>query len=156
PQMPPFVQDHRDELTADLVITCDGPVDESGRSRILFGVRGVLGFELRARGANRDLHSGNFGGVAPNPLWTLVHLLATMKNAQGEVTIAGFYDDVQPQTALEREALARLPVDTAAIKASLGLEHFDAPRERGYAERLSAWPTLTINGLHGGYGGPDS
>ena len=80
PHMPDVVATHRDALRADLVITSDGPVDESGRSRILFGVRGVLSFELRARGANRDLHSGNWGGVAPNPLWTLVHLLATMKD----------------------------------------------------------------------------
>ncbi len=156
PQMPPFVKAHREMLRADLVITCDGPVDPTGRSRILFGVRGVLSFELRARGANRDLHSGNWGGVAPNPLWTLVHLLASMKNERGEITIAGFYDAVQPPTELEREALAALPADLDAIRASLGLARFDEPADRGFAERLSSWPTLTINGLHGGYGGPGS
>src|SRR5258708_1001862 len=96
PQAPIFVRHHRDELRADVVIPCAGPVDASGRSRILFGVRGVLSFELHARGANHDLHSGNWGGVAPNPLWTLVHLLATMKDEHGHVTIDGFYDDVQP------------------------------------------------------------
>jgi len=156
PHMPAFIQEHRDDVMADLVITSDGPVDESGRSRILFGVRGVLSFELRARGANRDLHSGNFGGVAPNPIWTLVHLLATMKNERGGVTIEGFYDDVLPLTPLEQEALAKLPVDEEAVKASLGIAEFDEPRERGYFERLAAWPTFTINGFHGGYGGPGS
>ena len=156
PQMPAFAREHADRLRADLVITSDGPVDESGRSRILFGVRGVLNFELRARGANRDLHSGNWGGVAPNPLWTLVHLLATMKNARGEITIDGFYDNVQPPTELERQALAALPVDEAAVKRELELEAFDQPLERGFFERLACWPTLTINGLHGGYGGPGS
>jgi acetylornithine deacetylase/succinyl-diaminopimelate desuccinylase-like protein len=156
PQMPPFVAAHRDLLRADLVITSDGPVDPSGRARILFGVRGVLSFELRAHGASHDLHSGNWGGVAPNPLWTLVHLLATMKNERGEITIAGFYDDVQPPTDLERAALASLPVDPDAIRASLGLSRFDDPVARGFAERLSSWPTLTINGLHGGYAGPGS
>lgn len=154
PHMPAFIQEHRDDVMADLVITSDGPVDESGRSRILFGVRGVLSFELRARGANRDLHSGNFGGVAPNPIWTLVHLLATMKNERGGVTIEGFYDDVLPLTPLEQEALAKLPVDEEAVKSSLGIAEFDEPRERGYFERLAAWPTFTINGFHGGYGGP--
>jgi acetylornithine deacetylase/succinyl-diaminopimelate desuccinylase-like protein len=154
PRIADFVGDHRDDLMADLVLTSDGPVHSSGRSCILFGVRGVLGFELRARGANQDLHSGNWGGVAPNPLWTLVHLLATMKNDKGEVTIEGFYDDVQPLTALEQEALARIPVDLDAAKQSLGLERLDAPVDRGFYERLSAWPTFTINGLHGGYGGP--
>src|SRR6266581_2542166 len=130
PQMPAFVQEHRDELKADLVIISDGPVHTSGRSQILFGVRGVLSFELQARGANRDLHSGNWGGIAPNPLWTLVHLLATMKNEQGEITIEGFYDNVQPQTPLEREALAQLPVNTEDIKQSLDLQQLDQPPSR--------------------------
>lgn len=156
PHMPAFVRTYRDQLDADLVITADGPVHESGRSCILFGVRGVISFELRARGANRDLHSGNWGGVAPNPLWTLVHLLSTMKNERGEITIDGFYDNVAPPTALERAALLALPVDVDAVKEELGLKHLDQPRERPLTERLSAWPTLTINGLHGGYGGPGS
>lgn len=156
PQMPAFVRERRDLLAADLVITADGPVHESGRACILFGVRGIVSFQLRARGANRDLHSGNWGGVAPNPLWTLVHLLATMKDERGAILIDGFYDNVLPQTDLERAALARLPLDPEAVRRDLGVRHFDQPRERPLAERLSAWPTLTINGLHGGYGGPGS
>jgi acetylornithine deacetylase/succinyl-diaminopimelate desuccinylase-like protein len=156
PRMAPFVRAHRDELRADVVITSDGPVDESGRSRIVFGVRGVLSFELRARGANRDLHSGNWGGVAPNPLWTLVHLLASMKNERGEVTVDGFYDNVQPLTDLERAALETMPTDVEAVTQRLGLRHLDQPLERSFGERLAAWPSFTINGLHGGYGGPGS
>jgi acetylornithine deacetylase/succinyl-diaminopimelate desuccinylase-like protein len=156
PQMPEFVGSHRDRLRCDLVITADGPVHESGRNCVMFGVRGVMSFELRARGANRDLHSGNFGGVAPNPLWTLVHLLATMKDAGGHITVDGFYDNVRPPTELERAALAALPADVEAVMADLGLRRLDAPAERDYAERLALWPTLTINGLHGGYGGPGS
>ncbi|HEX6818756.1 MAG TPA: M20/M25/M40 family metallo-hydrolase [Ktedonobacterales bacterium] len=156
PNMPAFVKEHRDLLGVDLVITADGPVHESGRSCIEFGVRGVLSFELRARGANRDLHSGNFGGVAPNPIWTLVQLLATMKDPTGTITIDGFYDTVAPPTDLERAALSALPVDEARVKRERGLERFDVPEGRGYGERLALYPTLTINGLHGGYGGPGS
>jgi acetylornithine deacetylase/succinyl-diaminopimelate desuccinylase-like protein len=156
PNLAAFVREQRELLRADLVITADGPVHESGRSCIVFGVRGVLSFELRARGATRDLHSGNWGGVAPNPLWTLVHLLGSMKNARGEITIKGFYDDVQPLTALEQAALIDHPIDLEATLRSVGLDRFDAPAERGYAERLCAWPTFTINGLHGGYDGPGS
>jgi acetylornithine deacetylase/succinyl-diaminopimelate desuccinylase-like protein len=152
PRMPEFVAAHRALLDADLVITSDGPVDESGRSTLNFGVRGVLSFELRARGANRDLHSGNWGGIAPNPIWTLVHLLATMKNDRGDVLIDGFYDAVLPLTDLERAALDALPVDMERVKASLDLRELDQPHDRGFFERLSAWPTFTINGLHGGYG----
>ncbi len=117
PQMPPFVAAHRDLLAADLAIISDGPVDVSGHSTLRFGVRGVLSFELRARGANTDLHSGNWGGVAPNPLWTLVHLLGTMKNDRGEITIDGFYDAVDAPTDVERNALAALPVDAAGDPA---------------------------------------
>jgi acetylornithine deacetylase/succinyl-diaminopimelate desuccinylase-like protein len=156
PHMPEFIAAHSEELRADLVIVSDGPVHESGRSIISFGVRGVLDIELRARGANQDLHSGNWGGIVPNPLWTLVHLLATMKNERGEITIEGFYDNVQPQNELERAALAQLPIDVDKVKQDLDLQRLDEPQERGYFERLSAWPTLTINGIHGGYGGPGS
>ena len=74
----------------------------------------------------------------------------------GEITVDGFYDSVLPMNELERAALARLPVDVDAVRRNLGLQYLDQPRERPYAERLSAWPTLTINGLHGGYGGPGS
>ena len=156
PHIAEFVRTHRDLLQADLVITSDGPVAEDGRPTILFGVRGVVSFELRAREAKRDVHSGNYGGIAPNPLWTLVHLLSTMKNSQGEITIEGLYDNVQPPTELERAALARLPIDEQAAKRDLGIDQFDAPHDRPYFERLACWPTLTINGLHGGYSGPGS
>jgi acetylornithine deacetylase/succinyl-diaminopimelate desuccinylase-like protein len=127
---------------------------DDGRSCIRFGVRGVASFELHARGAKRDLHSGNFGGVAPNPIWTLVHLLSTMKNDKGEITIDGFYDNVLPATPREREALDALPIDIEAAKAELELKEFDQPLDRPYYDRLSLWPTFTINGFHGGYGGP--
>lgn len=156
PHMPDFVAEHRHDLQADLVIISDGPVHENGQSTICFGVRGVLDLELRARGANRDLHSGNWGGIVPNPLWTLVHLLASMKNKRGEITIDGFYEHVQPLNELERQALSNLPLDVEEVKRSLELQRLDEPQERNYFERLAAWPTLTINGIHGGYGGPGS
>jgi len=153
PHLAGFAAAERELLAADLVVWSDGPVDPGGGWRLVFGVRGIASFELRARGANRSLHSGNWGGVAPNPLWTLVHLLATMRDARGRITVDGFGDEVEPLGPAERAALDRLPVDVEAVKADLGLERLDAPVERGFAERLAAWPTLTINGLHGGYGG---
>jgi len=153
PRLAAFVRQHRDLLDADLVVTSDGPVNDSGRSCLVFGVRGVALFELRARGARGDLHSGNWGGVAPHPLWMLVHCLATMKNDRGEITIDGFYDDVRPPASREREALDALPYDSERIRSELGVDRLDAPRGRPIADRLAVWPTLTINGLHGGYGG---
>jgi len=156
PHIAEFVQEHKDELQADLVITADGQLHPSGTPTITFGVRGVASFELRAHGANSDLHSGNFGGVAPNPLWSLVHLLASMKNENGEITIEGFYEPIIPPTPLEKAAAAKLPVDLNEVKAELGLENLDQPLDRFYYDRLMFNPTLTINGLHGGYGGPGS
>jgi acetylornithine deacetylase/succinyl-diaminopimelate desuccinylase-like protein len=153
PNLAGFAAAHRELLDADLVVWSDGPVDPGGGWRLVFGVRGIASFELRARGANRSLHSGNWGGVAPNPLWTLVHLLASMRDAQGRIAVEGLADDIEPLGPAEQEALGRLPVDVEAVKADLGLAELDAPVERGFAERLAAWPTLTINGLHGGYGG---
>jgi acetylornithine deacetylase/succinyl-diaminopimelate desuccinylase-like protein len=76
-----------------------------------------------------------------------------MRDANGRITVEGFDDQVEPRGQAERAALDRLPVDVEAVKAELGLQELDDPAERGFAERLAAWPTLTINGLHGGYGG---
>jgi acetylornithine deacetylase/succinyl-diaminopimelate desuccinylase-like protein len=70
----------------------------------VFGVWGIASFELRAHGANRSLHSGNWGGIAPNPLWTLVQLLATMRDPEGRITVEGFADEVEPLGPAEREA----------------------------------------------------
>jgi acetylornithine deacetylase/succinyl-diaminopimelate desuccinylase-like protein len=153
PNLAAFADRHRERLAADLVVWSDGPVDPAGGWRLVFGVRGIASFELRARGANRSLHSGNWGGVAPNPLWTLVQLLASMRDDRGQITVEGFADEVRPLGPAELEALDRLPVDLEAVKADLGVDQLEAPADRGFAERLAAWPTLTINGLHGGYGG---
>lgn len=154
PNLPSFVLEHRERLKADLVVTADGSVHPSGTPIVQFGVRGLLNFELHVRGAKRDVHSGNYGGVVPNPAWTLVHLLATMKNAAGEITIDGVYDSVDPPSTRELEAIAALPVNVRGLREELGMTQLDQPQERGYFERLMFHPTLTINGLHSGYGGP--
>lgn len=153
PHIAGFVRANKDMLKADLAVTADGPRHASGAAAIKFGSRGVVSFELRCRHASRDVHSGNFGGVVPNPIWTLVHLLGTMKNAAGEITIDGFDDGVEPPSPEELAAIARLPLDIEAFKRSLGLERLDAPADRPFYDRLCFRPTLTINGFHGGYGG---
>jgi len=155
PRIAETVRAHRNLLAeADLVITADGPTHESGRPTIKFGPRGIASFELRVRHANRDFHSGNWGNVAPNPIWTLVHLLATMKDPSGRITIDGFYDNVLPPTDLERAALDALPIDVAAVMAKVEMARLDEPQDRPFFDRLSLWPTLTVNGIHSGYAGP--
>jgi acetylornithine deacetylase/succinyl-diaminopimelate desuccinylase-like protein len=156
PHIADFVREHKDKLKADLVVTADGPLHTSGLPIVTFGVRGVASFELRAKTASRDMHSGNYGGVAPNAIWTLVHLLGTMKNAQGEITIEGLHDRIIPPTNAEREATVTLPLDLSGVMADLGLKRLDAPAERPFYDRLMFHPTFTINGLHGGYGGAGS
>lgn len=153
PRIADFVRAHADELKADLVITSDGPLHVTGAPIIVFGVRGMASFELQVRTANRDAHSGNFGGVMPNAIWTLVHLLGTMKDAEGRITIDGLQDAVLPPTAMERDAIAALPDNRQAVLDEIGIQRIDAPLDRGFNERLMFHPTLTINGLHGGYGG---
>lgn len=156
PQLAGFVRDNRQNLKADLTIIADGPVHETGRPCILFGVRGVISFDLKATGANRDLHSGNWGGIAPNPLWQLVHLLASMKNESGQITIDGFSKNVKSPTEMELELLSNLPDDTDAIKKNLNVTHLDPSSANIFGERTAFLPTLTINGFHGGYDGPGS
>jgi acetylornithine deacetylase/succinyl-diaminopimelate desuccinylase-like protein len=157
PHIAECVRTHRDLLLdAHLVITADGPIHESGRPCIKFGPRGIASFALQVRHANQDFHSGNWGGVAPNPIWTLVHLLASMKNEQGLITIDGFYENVLPPTAAERQALDALPIDVEEVMRKTEMARLDAPPDRPFFDRLSIWPTFTINGFHSGYGGPGS
>lgn len=156
PQIASFVEAHADRLDADLVVTSDGPLHESGAPVIVCGVRGMASFELRSKTAKRDTHSGNFGGVMPNAIWKLVNLLATMKDPDGQITIEGLTEPVIPPTNLERAAVEQLPLDVDAIKTGLGLTELDAPTDRAYWDRLMFHPTLTINGFHGGYGGEGS
>ncbi|MFC2968002.1 M20/M25/M40 family metallo-hydrolase [Acidimangrovimonas pyrenivorans] len=156
PHIARIIRDHGDKLRADLVITADGPMHPTGLPTITYGVRGMMGFELRARTAKRDAHSGNFGGVMPNAVWKLVQLLATMKAPDGTITIDGLADPIVPPTEADLAAMAALPLDVEGLKAEMGMAELDAPAGRPFYERLMFRPTLTINGLHGGYGGPGS
>ncbi|MGV8856819.1 MAG: M20/M25/M40 family metallo-hydrolase [Devosia sp.] len=154
PQIAEFVRTHKDRLKADVVVTADGPLHESGRATLTYGVRGMTSFELRVRTAARDAHSGNYGGVMPNAIWTLVHLLSTMKSPDGRITIEGLHDQIIPPSVAEIAAAQALPLNLPDYMANMGMNRLDAPADRPFWDRLMFHPTLTINGLHGGYGGP--
>ena len=156
PRIADFVRDNAHRLKADLVVTADGPLHPSGAPIVTFGVRGMVSFDLVARTGRTDAHSGNHGGTMPNAVWTLVHLLASMKDEAGRLTIAGLEDPVIPPTNAERAAADALPVDVEGYLRDMGLSRLDAPADRPFHDRLMFHPTLTINGLHGGYGGPGS
>jgi acetylornithine deacetylase/succinyl-diaminopimelate desuccinylase-like protein len=130
----------------DLAVWSDGPVHESGRATVVLGVRGVVQFQLRATGAVAPLHSGNWGGIAPNPAWRLVHLLASMRAPDGTTLIDGARDGVTPLSPGEQAALEAMPVDVAQVLRELGVEAMEPPADLGYYQRLSQ-PTFTINSL---------
>jgi len=130
----------------DLAIWSDGPVHESGRSTVVLGVRGIVTFQIRLTGAVAPLHSGNWGGIAPNPAWRLIHLLASMRSPDGTVLIEGAHDGVAPLGHAERAALDALPADADAVLKELGVTAFEPPATIGYHEKLSS-PTFSINSL---------
>jgi acetylornithine deacetylase/succinyl-diaminopimelate desuccinylase-like protein len=130
----------------DLAVWSDGPVHESGRSTVVLGVRGTVIFQLRAKGAVSPLHSGNWGGVAPNPAWRLVHLLTSMRAPDGTVLIEGAHGGAAPLGPAEQAALDALPIDVTAVLKELDVTELEPPAGRGYYERLST-PTFTINSL---------
>jgi acetylornithine deacetylase/succinyl-diaminopimelate desuccinylase-like protein len=129
-----------------VAVWSDGPVHESGRATVALGVRGVVAFQLRASGANSPLHSGNWGGVAPNPAWRLVHLLASMRAADGTVLIDGAHAGFAPLSAGEQAALEALPVDVTRVLSQIGADAMEPPAGLGYYQRLTR-PTFTINSL---------
>jgi acetylornithine deacetylase/succinyl-diaminopimelate desuccinylase-like protein len=117
------------------------------------GNRGVLGITLVAQGADRDNHSGNKGGVAPNPVWMLVNLLSTMVDPSGRVLIDGFNDRVRPVGPVEERLLAALAFDPVEFGKTMGLDRveMDGP---AYWRRIMLQPYFNINGFISGYVGP--
>lgn len=157
PNLERFVSEHKALLKSDFVYTSDGPVHESGRPIVVLGVRGILYVELSTTGANRDLHSGNWGGPIPNPVWRILDLLQTMKDpATGRILIDGFYDNIRPPTEEERNALHRIPLDKARVAKDLGLREELLPSAEEFYERLMFQPTLNICGFASGYMGKGS
>ncbi|MBV9886366.1 MAG: M20/M25/M40 family metallo-hydrolase [Acidobacteria bacterium] len=145
------LQAHKDLLGADLLLTCDGPVHPSGRPLIFFGARGDIGLDVTVYGPVRALHSGHYGNWAPNPGMELSQLLASMTDANGDVTIPGYYDDVVPLSPLEKEWLAKMPDNDTELERELGIAK---PYGDGktLAELLQQ-PSLNIRGLNSAYVG---
>lgn len=137
-------------LKTDVAITLDGPRHPSGRPTVYFGVRGGAGLTLTVFGARNDLHSGNYGNWAPDPSTRLARLLASMKDAEGRVTITGFYDDVTPLTASEDRALGEAPNVEAALKKDFLVVQPERAEQR--LERKLTEPTLSILAMESGGG----
>jgi acetylornithine deacetylase/succinyl-diaminopimelate desuccinylase-like protein len=142
---------HKNLLGADLLITADGPVHQSGQPLIFFGNRGDIGMDIAVYGAARALHSGHYGNWAPNPAMELSRLLASMVDANGHVLIPGYYDDVERLSDLEKKALAAMPANDAELEKEFGIAKPDGGGKK--LVELLQEPSLNIRGLKSAYVG---
>ncbi len=149
-----YVRSHGDRLRADAALVLDFGVFAPGIPAIALGLRGIVGGEIEVQGAARDLHSGLYGGVAPNPFQALAEIITRIKDADGHVLIPGFYDRVAPPDALERAAWDRLPFDEAAfLREEVGSTALTGEPDYTPLERMWARPTFEVHGMPGGFTG---
>jgi len=127
---------------------CDGPVHQSGLKQVVFGARGDVNVDVTVYGALRPLHSGHYGNWAPNPALIMAKLLGSMKDDSGHVTIAGWYDDVEPLGQAERQAIAEAPANDKELQRQLGLSRTDGGGK--LLLQLINEPSLNINGISSG------
>jgi acetylornithine deacetylase/succinyl-diaminopimelate desuccinylase-like protein len=148
PHLREMLSRHADLLRADVWLFGDGPVHQSRRQQVVFGVRGVIGAELTVYGPRRALHSGHYGNWAPNPAAMIATLVAGMRAPDGRITIAGFYDDVVPISPAERAALRSAPPVDDALRRELLLGSTEGG-DVAVGERVML-PALNVRGLRAG------
>jgi acetylornithine deacetylase/succinyl-diaminopimelate desuccinylase-like protein len=151
PHLEEILNASRDLIHGDVWLVCDGPVDQSGKQTVVFGARGDTHLEITVYGPHHGLHSGHYGNWAPNPAMMLAQLLAGMKDENGHVLIPHFYDGIAPLSNVERDALARAPVNDAMLMDSFWLGHVEGSGK--HLLDLINLPSLNINGLASGQTG---
>jgi acetylornithine deacetylase/succinyl-diaminopimelate desuccinylase-like protein len=153
PNLGKFVATHKDLLKADVILISDTAMISLETPSIDIGVRGLSYIEVEVTAANRDLHSGVYGGAVANPITVLAGMIAGCHDENNHITIPGFYDDVVEATPAERRLMAAAPYNEAAYKKDLGVSALQG--EKGYTtnERTGIRPTLELNGIWGGYTG---
>ena len=150
----PFIAQHADLLACDAVVISDSSLLSPTQPTLVYGLRGLVYFEVEVRCAAHDLHSGSYGGNVQNPAMALAQILSQLKDEHGRILVPGFYDEVRVLDAAERDALARVPLSEASIMAETGATQAFGDPDFSVAERLGARPTLEVNGIWGGYTGP--
>ena len=143
-----YLEGNAEWFAADMWLICDGPVHQSGTPQIIFGIRGIAQIDITVLGPVRGLHSGHYGNWVPNPAWSLVQLLATMRSSDGMALIDGFYDEVVPPTGAEIEAIEAIPEYEEALLAEFGINTPEGGGE-SLVERMYR-PSLNIRGLDAG------
>src|ERR1700722_6770087 len=141
-------------LKADAAVICDTEMLAPELPPICVGLRGMVYAELHVEGANHDLHSGVYGGAAPNPLQALAEIISALKDRDGRIQIPGFYDRGVPPSPKEREAWARLPFNEREYtEVEMGARQLVGAPALPLVERLWARPTFEVQGISGGFTG---
>ena len=149
-----YVPQHKDKLEADVALVSDTELFADGLPTLCIGLRGLLYLEVEARGPARDLHSGMFGGAAPNAVFGLIELLAKAKDAEGRILIPGIYDDVVAPDAAEVESWQRLPFsEKEFLETGVGATALIGEPDQTVLARLWARPTMEVHGIAGGFTG---
>jgi acetylornithine deacetylase/succinyl-diaminopimelate desuccinylase-like protein len=151
-----WVVANRDRLAADLTVISDTGFFEGNLPAICVGLRGLMYAQIDVTGPDVDVHSGGYGGNVQNPANALAHIVAGLKNDDGSVNVAGFYDEVRPISEREHDEFARLPLDPHALAERLGVPALFGEPDFLPVERMGARPTLDVNGIWGGFQGQGS
>jgi len=153
PNLPAYVEKHKDKLAADLILISDTGLYAPGKPAVCYGLRGLTGIQIDVRGAKGDLHSGLYGGGVQNAIHALAEILASFRDEHGTIQVEGFYDKVLPLSEEERQAYRELNFDDEALKTEVGVTELFGEEGYSYLEQTWARPTLEINGVFGGFSG---
>jgi acetylornithine deacetylase/succinyl-diaminopimelate desuccinylase-like protein len=154
PNLTPFIKEHLDLLKADVCLISDTSMRTVEEPAITHSLRGMTYIEIEVEGPKEDLHSGLWGGAAHNPALALVEILGKLYNPDNTIAVPGFYDDVVPLTNAEREMIAKTALSEEQYKATTGVPATWGDAKYTIRERISARPTLDINGMWSGWTGP--
>ena len=147
-------REFRRRIAADVLLLSDSGAADDLRPAIVAGLRGINHFEVRLKAANRDLHSGEYGGIAPNAAQGMAELMASLHNPDGSIAVEGFRDGIVPPTDEELAAAEAGFADADAIAEDIGVEPCGGEAGKSIVMRNGFEPTIEINGISAGYGGP--
>ena len=156
PSLEPFMIAHRDLLQCDIILVSDTSMIGKDTPSITTGLRGLAYWQMKVTGPNRDLHSGHFGGAVANPINVLCGMLDKVIDADGRITIPGFYDKVLPIPEAEREMIREIPFDEKKYMQAIGVDALQGEAGYNTLERNSCRPSFDICGIWGGYTGEGS
>jgi acetylornithine deacetylase/succinyl-diaminopimelate desuccinylase-like protein len=154
PNLAPFIKSHLDMLKADVCIISDSSMRTIEEPAVTHSLRGMTYIQVEVQGPTDDLHSGFWGGATHNPALALVEILSKLYNPDNTVAVPGFYDDVVSLTKEERDMIAKNALTEDQFKQATGVPAVWGDKKFTIRERVSARPTLDINGLWSGYSGP--